>query len=70
MIRGIHHIGIHTPNLDRLQQFYEQAFGFEVVGEEMNLKDYPLGSLVVGVPNAAARIVMMKTSNCFIEQDC
>src|SRR5690606_27653936 len=67
MIRGIHHIGVHTPNLDRLKSFYEQAFGFEMVGQEMNLKDLPLASLVIGVPNAVARVVMMKAPNCFIE---
>jgi catechol 2,3-dioxygenase-like lactoylglutathione lyase family enzyme len=67
MIRGVHHVGIHTANLDRLQHFYEQAFGFEVVGEEMNLSDFEVASLVVGVPGAAARVVMMKTRNCFIE---
>lgn len=67
MIRGIHHIGIHTADLDRLRSFYEKAFGFEVVGEEMNLKDVPEASLVVGLPNPAARVVMMKAHNCFIE---
>ena len=67
MIRGIHHIGVHTPDLDRLRTFYEQAFGFEVVGEEMKLEDFTVASLVVGVPDAAARVLMMKTSNCYIE---
>ena len=67
MIRGIHHIGIHTPDLDRLKSFYEKAFGFEIVGEEMNLAEVPEAALVVGVPGAAARVVMMKTHNCFIE---
>lgn len=67
MIRGIHHIGIHTPELDRLKLFYEEAFGFEMVGEELNLNQVPEASLVVGLPNSAARVVMMKASNCFIE---
>jgi len=67
MIRGVHHIGIHTPDLDRLRSFYEQAFGFQVVGEEVNLKDLPIASIVVGVPDAAARVVMMKAPNCFLE---
>jgi glyoxylase I family protein len=67
MIRGIHHVGIHTANLDRLKTFYEEAFGFQTVGEEARLEDFPVGALVVGVPNAVARVLMMKTSNCFIE---
>ena len=67
MIRGIHHIGIHTPDLDRLQSFYEQAFGFEMVGQEINFRDVPEASLVMGVPNPVARNVMLKAHNCFIE---
>lgn len=67
MIRGIHHVGIHTSNLDRLREFYEKAFGFEAAGEEMNMKDFPEAPQVVGVPDAVARVVMMKAGNCYIE---
>ncbi|CCA94016.1 VOC family protein [Novosphingobium sp. PP1Y] len=67
MIRGIHHIGIHTGNLDRLRAFYEAAFGFEAVGEEVRLEDFEVATLVVGVPDAKARILMMRTANCLIE---
>jgi glyoxylase I family protein len=67
MIRGIHHIAIHTPNLDRLRDFYVNAFNFEPVGEEVNLKDFAAASLIVGVPNAEARSLMMKAGNCYIE---
>lgn len=67
MIRGIHHVSLHTPDLDRLRSFYERAFGFEIVGEEMDLQDYPLLGVITGVEGAAARVVMMKAANCFIE---
>ncbi|GAB3444212.1 VOC family protein [Actinophytocola sediminis] len=67
MIRGIHHLGIHTRDLDRMRSFYEQAFGFEVVGEELQLADVPVASLVTGVPDAVARVLMMRTSNAFVE---
>ena len=33
MIRGVHHVAIHARDLDRMIQFYRNAFGFEVVGE-------------------------------------
>lgn len=67
MISGIHHIAIHTPDIDRLRSFYEQAFGFEAVADEMNLADFPEAALITGVEGAAARVVMMKAGNCFIE---
>lgn len=67
MIRGIHHVAIHTPDIDRLRSFYEQAFGFEAVGEEMNLGAFPEAGLITGVEGAVARVVMMKAGTCFIE---
>jgi len=67
MIRGIHHLGIHTPDLDRLRSFYEKAFGFAVVGEEYNLKDYPEAGPVTGVKDPAARFVLMKAHNFYLE---
>ena len=53
--------------MDRLRSFYERAFGFEVVGEEVDLGDVPAASLIVGVPGAPARTVMLRAANCFIE---
>jgi catechol 2,3-dioxygenase-like lactoylglutathione lyase family enzyme len=67
MIRGVHHVGVHTPNLDRLKALYEKAFGFEMVGDEMNLGDLPQGALITGVPGAAARVVMLRAKNMCIE---
>lgn len=67
MIRGIHHIGIHTPDIDRLRSFYERAFGFTVVGKEQNLRDFPEAGPITGVKDPAARFVLMKAQNCHIE---
>jgi glyoxylase I family protein len=67
MIHGIHHVAVHTPDLDRLRTFYEKAFGFEVVGEEVSVEEVPVAALVMGVEGAAARIVMLKAKNCFLE---
>ena len=33
MSHAIHHVNIHTPDLDRLWKFYREAFGFELVFE-------------------------------------
>jgi catechol 2,3-dioxygenase-like lactoylglutathione lyase family enzyme len=67
MIRGIHHIGIHTPDLDRLRSFYEKAFGFQIVGEEFHLEDALEAPLVTGVPGGVARIVLLRAHNCYLE---
>lgn len=67
MIRGIHHIGIHTRDIDRLRAFYEQAFAFTVVDRERNLRDYPEAAEITGVQNPVARFVLMKAPNCFLE---
>lgn len=67
MIRGIHHVGIHTADLDRLRTFYEQAFGFEAVGDEIDLADVPEAALVIGMERTVARCLMMKAHNCFVE---
>ncbi|GGJ71141.1 VOC family protein [Streptomyces brasiliensis] len=67
MNHGIHHINIHTPNLNRLRQFYERAFGFELVFEHY-LEDFPeFVSTLTGIDAPAAHVVTMRTKNCFIE---
>src|ERR1035438_6561446 len=67
MIRGIHHIGIHTRDIDRLRAFYEKAFGFKLVDRERNLKDFPEAGPITGVPDPVARFVLLKANNCFLE---
>lgn len=67
VIRGIHHFGVNTPDIDRMRAFYEQAFGFEVVGEEIDFRDVPEAALVTGVPGPVARNLMMRAPNCFVE---
>jgi catechol 2,3-dioxygenase-like lactoylglutathione lyase family enzyme len=67
MILGIHHLGIHTSDIDRLVSFYERAFGFVVVGKEQNLSDFPEAGPITGVKGPAARFVLMKAGNCHLE---
>ena len=67
MIRGIHHVSLHTQNFERLAEFYRDAFGFLPAGEEMQLKDNPLFDQITGVRGGATRVLMMKAGNCFVE---
>ena len=67
MIRGIHHIGLHSKNFDAMRTFYKEAFGFEEVGEEMSWTPNDFGDALTGVKNGAARLVTLKAPNCFLE---
>ena len=66
MIRGIHHVGLSTPDLDRLVAFYRDVMGFEVV---MNTqwRDREIVDRMVGLTGSAARQVMLKAGNAFLE---
>lgn len=67
MINGIHHVAIHTANLDRLVDFYRRAFGFEPATRETSWADSPEIDATIGVPGSAARTVMLRAGNCFVE---
>jgi glyoxylase I family protein len=66
MIRGIHHIALHTPNIQRMLDFYCNVIGFEValdhVWEHSQLVDE-----IIGVPGSGARLVLLRTGNCHLE---
>ena len=67
MIRGIHHIAIHTANFDNMVKFYREAFGFEPNGPELRWKDSPMIDDIIGVRGSAARVLMLKAGSCFLE---
>ena len=67
MIRGIHHVALHTPNFDAMAKFYLDAFGFEPVVDEFRWGNSRVTDEALGVPNSAARTLMMKAGNCYIE---
>ena len=65
---AVHHINIHTPDLERLWAFYREAFGFELVFEH-HLEDFPIVEAITGIKGASARVVTLKARNTFIEVD-
>ncbi len=68
MITGIHHVGIHVRDLDRMVRFYQEAFGFEAVGEVYVWKKEPIIDQIINVPGSAARTIMMRAGGtCYIE---
>ena len=67
MIRGIHHVAVHVRDLDRMIEFYRQAFGFEVVGEPFSWSDDEFIDTIVDVPGSAARGAMLRAGTCYME---
>jgi glyoxylase I family protein len=68
MIRNIHHIGIVVRDFDKMLKFYHEAFGFEILGSELNIpaeKARQISSS--GRRKANSRVIMMKAGNCYLE---
>ena len=61
MIRGIHHVGLSTPDLDRLVAFYRDVMGFEVVMTSQ-WRDRELIDRMVGLSGSAARQVNFQST--------
>jgi catechol 2,3-dioxygenase-like lactoylglutathione lyase family enzyme len=67
MIRGIHHVAVNTTQFDLMVKFYREAFGFTPATDEMRWEKNPEIDQVIGVPGSAARTVMLKAGNCYLE---
>jgi len=66
MIRGIHHVAICTPDLDRLAAFYTDVMGFEQV-MSTSWRDRPIIDRMVGLTDSAARQIMLCAGNAYLE---
>lgn len=67
MIRGIHHVGVHVHDLERMIGFYRDAFGFELVGEPFAWANEPVLDRLVDVPGSAAKGAMLRAGSCYLE---
>lgn len=67
MIRGIHHVAVHVRDLERMMRFYQEAFGFERVGEAFGWENNEFIDRIVDVPNSAARGAMLRCGTCYME---
>jgi catechol 2,3-dioxygenase-like lactoylglutathione lyase family enzyme len=68
MIRGLHHVAVSTPDIDRITRFYVDVLGFEKIdwpgGWE---RGNPVIDRIVGLEDSSARQVMLRAGNLFIE---
>ena len=67
MIRGIHHVAVHVHDLDRMVNFYKEAFGFELVGDEFSWHNEAMLDQILDVPGSAARGCMLRAGTCYME---
>ena len=67
MIRGIHHVAISTPNLDRIVAFYRDVIGCEVVYVGGWDKGQDVIDTIVGLKNSSAKQAMLKLGNAYLE---
>lgn len=67
MIRGIHHVAITTPDLDRLARFYVESFGFEEISRGGWEAGNATNDSIVGLRDSAATSVFLRAGNLLIE---
>lgn len=66
-IVGFHHVAFSSPDLDRLERFYVDLFGFERVFEFSWEKGSEAIDRILAIPGTAGRAVMLRTGNSFLE---
>lgn len=70
MIKGIHHIAISTPDLERICGFYRDALGFDLESDTKWDTGTELGEVcdtIIGLKNSAARSIMLRKGSMIIE---
>lgn len=65
-IRGMHHVGCSTPDLERLMGFYMDAFGFEIVARTTWAGD-PSIDAALELSSSSAEMVMLRLGDVFLE---
>jgi catechol 2,3-dioxygenase-like lactoylglutathione lyase family enzyme len=65
--RGIHHVGITVPDLDRAIEFYTEVLGLEFFDPPSPVFDHDELGAAVGVPEAALRQVNLACGDAIVE---
>ncbi len=67
MICGIHHIALSVEDMDRSLAFYRDLLGLEVAMDKTWEKAGEIGDKILRVKDTAARQVMLKCGDAFVE---
>ena len=66
-LRGIHHIGVSVPDLDKARTFYLDLLGGVEVGPPLEWEANPFIDSVIGLKDSAARQFMCRLGNTHVE---
>jgi catechol 2,3-dioxygenase-like lactoylglutathione lyase family enzyme len=67
MIHGIHHVAISTGDMERALRFYRDTLGFEQAWEGSWPSGTPVADRITALDGSAARQVMLRSGNAFVE---
>jgi len=67
VIRGVHHLAISTPDIDRFVDHYHRWFGFERAGAGGWEPGNERIDTMVGLKDSSARYEMIRLGNLYIE---
>lgn len=69
MTLNIHHIGIMVRDFERMLRFYQDAFGFRVLGGDLDIAPEKADAMAgTRKPrDAGMRVIMMQAGNCYLE---
>lgn len=70
VVCGIHHVGVHVPDLEAGRRFYETVFGFQVVGVDNWDEGNPDINAYVGLDESSADSYMLRGCNTYLELWC
>lgn len=65
-IRGVHHVAISVPSLERAREFYVEALGFELV-EQAHLPPSDVGDRITQLERADCHLMMLRAGNLYLE---
>ena len=67
LICGIHHVGVNVPDLEAGRKFYEEVFGFEVIGVDNWDEGNADVNAYVGMDESSADSYMLRGANTYLE---
>lgn len=67
MIKGLHHVGIVTSDLEKAKRFYCGVFDFEIYSESEWKPENVVFNTIIGMEGSAAKFCMLKGVNTYLE---
>ena len=67
MIRGIHHVALSTPDMERSLAFYRDLLGAEVIFDGGWPKGTKVADVVTRLEDSACRQGMLRVGNAYVE---